>query len=537
MTRSLNSGSSKGTSYSAGGDIWFNRKSGSHPGRSFSLSLNYNLSNTTEDYDSYSFNRFFLLNDSIDLYDQYTDNHTWSNRVGLRATWTEPLGNIKNARFLIFSYNLNYRWNNADKLVYDHPVTYPEVGDPIIDYDNLVFNDSLSNRFRNDFFTQRIQIGFRQVRSTYNMEVGLTLTPSMSRSDDLINSERNIPTRWVWNLAPYMRYRHKFTKSRTLNVDYRGNTSEPSMQQLQPVADKSNPLRIVIGNPDLKPAFTHNIRIRFNDFNMEAQRSIMAMLNFSMRQNSIVSKTTFSPETGGQVTTYTNVNGNWSSSLFSMLSLPFRNKNWQFNANMHASYDQNIGFNNGLRNRSNTLNLRPSIALAFRPEAWEFELRPYYGLQNTRNTLQSAVNRNVHNYGGSFYAVWYAPFGLVINSDLTFSTTSGYSAGYDQKQWMWNASISYQFLKGREATVMLRGYDLLQQRKNISRSVTANYIDDSSYNSLTRYFMLSFSYRFNTFGKGSKNSNRGEFGGPGGFGGPGHGGGRPGGGGGRPPRR
>lgn len=537
VTRSLNSGSSKGTSYSAGGDIWFNRKSGSHPGRSFSLSLNYNLSNTTEDYDSYSFNRFFLLNDSIDLYDQYTDNHTWSNRVGLRATWTEPLGNIKNARFLIFSYNLNYRWNNADKLVYDHPVTYPEVGDPIIDYDNLVFNDSLSTRFRNDFFTQRIQIGFRQVRSTYNMEVGLTLTPSMSRSDDLINSERNIPTRWVWNLAPYMRYRHKFTKSRTLNVDYRGNTSEPSMQQLQPVADKSNPLRIVIGNPDLKPAFTHNIRIRFNDFNMEAQRSIMAMLNFSMRQNSIVSKTTFSPETGGQVTTYTNVNGNWSSSLFSMLSLPFRNKNWQFNANMHASYNQNIGFNNGLRNRSNSLNLRPSIAIAFRPEAWEFELRPYYGLQNTRNTLQSAVNRNVQDYGGSFYAVWYAPFGLVINSDLTFSTTSGYSAGYDQKQWMWNASISYLFLKGREATVMLRGYDLLQQRKNISRSVTANYIDDSSYNSLTRYFMLSFSYRFNTFGKGSKNSNRGEFGGPGGFGGPGHGGGRPSGGGGRPPRR
>ena len=256
-----------------------------------------------------------------------------------------------------------------------------------------------------------------------------------------------------------------------------------------------------------------------------------------MRQNSIVSKTTFSPETGGQVTTYTNVNGNWSSSLFSMLSLPFRNKNWQFNANMHASYNQNIGFNNGLRNRSNSLNLRPSIAIAFRPEAWEFELRPYYGLQNTRNTLQSAVNRNVQDYGGSFYAVWYAPFGLVINSDLTFSTTSGYSAGYDQKQWMWNASISYQFLKGREATVMLRGYDLLQQRKNISRSVTANYIDDSSYNSLTRYFMLSFSYRFNTFGKGSKNSNRGEFEGPGGFGGPGGGGGRPGGGGGRPPRR
>ena len=90
---------------------------------------------------------------------------------------------------------------------------------------------------------------------------------------------------------------------------------------------------------------------------------------------------------------------------------------------------------------------------------------------------------------------------------------------------MWNASIAYQFLKGREATITLKGYDLLQQRKNISRSVTANYIDDRIYNSLTRYFMLTFSYRFNTFGKGNRpddrnNSGSGRGHGPGRFGPP-----------------
>ncbi len=67
---------------------------------------------------------------------------------------------------------------------------------------------------------------------------------------------------------------------------------------------------------------------------------------------------------------------------------------------------------------------------------------------------------------------------------------------------MWNASIAYQFLRGRQATVTLSAYDLLQQRSNIYRSITANYIDDTQYNSLTRYFMASFSYKFNTFAKG-----------------------------------
>ncbi len=520
VTRSINTGSSDGNSYEFGGELWFNHNFKSRPGRSYSMSVEYSLSNVREDDLSFSLNRFFLL-DSLDVYDQYTDNHTWNNSIGARLTWTEPIGNVKNGRFLDISYRMNYRWNNADKLVYDHPVIFPDDGrDYIIDYTASEFNDTLSNSFRNDFFTQRIQLGFRQVRKDYTLNVGLTFQPSMSKSDDLINDARNIPTRWVLNVAPFLRLRYKLNKTRNINVDYRGRTREPSMSQLQPVADYSNPLRVVVGNPGLKPTFTHNIRVRFSDFNLEAQRSIMAMANVSLVQNSIVSNTMFNPETGGQITTYNNVNGNWSANIFSMISLPLRNRSWQFNGNLMARYNQSIGFNNGQRNRSGSFNIGPSVSLAFRPENWEFELRPYFNYQNTRNTLQTSANRSVRTYGGRFNAGWYAPFGLVINTDLSYMGTSGYSAGYDQEQWMWNASIAYQFLKGKEATISIKGYDLLQQRKSIMRSVTANYIDDTSYNSLTRYFMVTFSYRFNTFGSGgqptSRNEHRGPGGGPGG---------------------
>ena len=109
----------------------------------------------------------------------------------------------------------------------------------------------------------------------------------------------------------------------------------------------------------------------------------------------------------------------------------------------------------------------------------------------------------------------------MLNSDLSYSGTSGYSQGYDSDQWMWNASISYQFLRDRQATVSLQGFDLLQQRSNVRRNVTPNYIDDTRYNSLTRYFMVTFSYKFNTFGKGGqpRDRNARRFG-PGGPGGP-----------------
>ena len=108
----------------------------------------------------------------------------------------------------------------------------------------------------------------------------------------------------------------------------------------------------------------------------------------------------------------------------------------------------------------------------------------------------------------------------MLASDLNYTASKGYAEGFNENQWMWNASISYQFLRDRSATLMLKVYDLLQQKQTVSRTVSANYIDDIEYNSLTRYFMLTFTYRFNTFGKGNEpeSRNRGPWGGPGGYG-------------------
>ena len=291
------------------------------PGRSFSFMASYNYSNQREKEWSYALNRFYLFNDSIDTYDQYADNHTWSHSAMGRVSWTEPLGDPAKGWSLIAAYRASYRWNDADKLTYDYPLLDPT--DPLggFDYTNMQFNDSLSNRFRNHFFNQDIRLGIRKVTKAYNLEAGLSLVPSMSESFDLINSARNIDTRWVWNFAPYLRYRYKMGKSRSLNMFYMGRSSQPSMTQLQPVADYSDPLRVVIGNPDLDPSFSHHVMLRFQDFNSAAQRSMMAMADLQLTQNSIISKTTFNQETGGQTTTYTNVNGVWNGRVMFMSTI------------------------------------------------------------------------------------------------------------------------------------------------------------------------------------------------------------------------
>jgi hypothetical protein len=542
VNRSINNATSSGNSWEFGLRAIYNHSFRSRPGRSFSISADINTSNVREKEDSRSWNKFFQLNDSIDLYDQYADNHTWSTSLSSRVTWTEPLGNAKNGNFLTFAYSFSYRWNNADKLTYDRPVSWPDGwdGEPVIGT-SLDLNDELSNRFRNEYMRQDIRVGYKHVSRASNLEAGLSFVPQRSTSVDLINSARNISNN-TFNYAPYLRYRYRMGKNRSVTLNYNGRSSQPSMTQLQPVADMSDPLKVVVGNPDLVAAFSHNIRLRFQNFNPDKQQSIMGMANATITQNSIVSKTTFNQETGGQTTTYENVNGVWNAMAGTIFSTPLRNRSFVFNASAMARYQKSVGFNNGNRNNSNTFNINLMPGLAWRPDYLEFEIRPRYSFQTTGNSLQQAANRDVHTYGGMFNGSWYAPFGLVLSTDLDYTATSGYSDGYDTKTWMWNASIAYKFLN-ESATITLSAYDLLGQKQNVMRNVTANYIDDTEYNSLTRYFMVSFAYKFNTFGKGQQPEDRNamRYGGPDGpppgghpRGVPGGPGGGPGGPGGRP---
>ncbi|WP_300965759.1 TonB-dependent receptor, partial [uncultured Muribaculum sp.] len=331
---------SDGDSYEFGGRIIYSHSFKNHRGRSFSLSSNYRYSNVIENESSFS-DFIRLLEDDPDnemdipdKLDQYNDNKTWSNQIMGQFTWTEPLGDVSNGNYLTFSYRANYRWNNADKLVYNLPDDYdlgiypPVTIGPDGSYITVEPDPKYSNRYRNNYFNQQIRAGYRKVTQNANLEVGLALVPQMSKSIFLDNADKNID-RWVWNYAPFLRYRYKFSKQSSIQVNYRGQSSQPSMTQLQPVLDVSNPTNQIQGNPNLDPSFNHNLMVRYQNFNMESQRSVMLMANIQMTQNAIISATQMY-ENGSRLTSYMNVNGVWNGRLMNMFSMPFRNKKWSF---------------------------------------------------------------------------------------------------------------------------------------------------------------------------------------------------------------
>lgn len=493
----------RGQDYNASGRLIYTHKFLHRPGRSLSAQFNYQFSDTYQKGTFWNDVEYYLLKDEGERLFQFIDNRQWSNYLEGRLTWTEPLGNPQNGNYLEVAYMASVRYNNADKFTYNLPDSNFNPFESGLDFINRAPegvdpDPKYSNSFRNKFTNQDLQVGYKKSSSKYNLNVGLTFSPSSSSSEDLINSDRNIDTRWVYNVAPYLRFRYKFSKQSSLMFNYRARTSQPSLTQLQPVPDVSDPLNITIGNPDLKPTFTQNLGGRFSNYNSDTQQSIAAMANASFALNTIVQRTFTDSVTGVRTTTYANANGNWNVFGMFMINQPFRNRKWRFNGRLNARYANTAGYIDGDFNRSGNLSLSPTAGLTFSSNIFQMTVNPTYSFQVSTSTLQLQPDRYTHAYGFNADASLYLPFGLELGTNLAFSKTSGYARGFDNTQWLWNAQLSYSILSDKSLTFSVRAYDMLGMKKNITRTVSANQITDNEYNDLSRYVMFGVSWKFNT---------------------------------------
>lgn len=486
---------SESNGYNLNASIDFSRKL-NNKGRVFSATLSGGNSDSYSDgmnrSDIVYFNQTDALKNSIiDQRSRY-DNKGFNYRA--YVSWVEPIGHNN---FIQATYSISQRKQEALKNVYNQ------------DADGIynVLDSAYSQSYRNNFISQRASLSFKSQREKFNYTIGLNLDPSYSSSENFVgDTTLSKITRKVVNLSPMAQFNYMFDKRTNLRIMYNGRTSQPSMTQLQPVADISDPTNITIGNPDLNPRYTNNVFIRFQQFTPEKQRAFMIIANGSYIINDIVSYTSYNQETGVKTTTYKNVNGNYSGNVRMMLNTPLKNKKFSINSMTMASFANSNGYINEEKNTNRNLILSERGGIDFRSSYLDLGVNGNIRYNATSNSLQKENNQNTFNYGAGGYTTIYLPLNFKIESDVNWSTNSGYGDGFKQNEVLWNASASKSFLKNNQGTLRFKIYDILQQRSNISRSVTASYIQDSEYNTLGSYFMVHFIYRFSIFKGGASAS-------------------------------
>ena len=523
----------KSKSISTSATLQLNRKLNNR-GRNITFRGRFSYGYNDNDQYRQSETRYYqILNalggDSVLYRNQYITTPTNNYNYSAQVTYSEP---IARATFLQFSYQFQYKYSESDKTTFDM-LDYPEwdINGPLPSGYESHAVDSLGKYAEYRYYNHDASVSLRFIREKYQLSAGMSFQPqhsvlSYKRGDYMIDTARN-----VFNFAPNIDFRYRFSKVSQLRFMYRGRSSQPGMENLLPIADNSNPLNIRVGNPGLKPAFTHNMRLFYNTYNGELQRGMMTHLSFSTTQNSISNSTVYNEQTGGRTTTPKNINGNWSAFGMFGFNTALKNKKFTVNSFSQLRYNNNVAFlydQNTKQDNKNTtteLMLSERVNGAYRNDWFEFGVNGSVSYTAERSKLRPENNQNPYtfSYGASTNVT--LPWQMTLSTNITNQSRRGYNdASYNNNELIWNAQIAQNLLKGA-ATISFEMYDILKQQSNISRSLSADMRSVTEYNSINSYCMLHFIYRLNIFGsKGARdkmmNSRRG-FGGPG-FGPGGH---------------
>ena len=449
-----------------------------------------------------------------------------------QLTYSEPLWK---ATFLQFSYKFTYSYSKSDRSTYDFS-KYAMSGDheyrgwdsylnPFAGHLNDYRDDDLSrfSEYRN--YNHDIQVMMRFIRQKYNLNFGVMVQPQQSKYIQDYQGVHVDTVRNVVNVSPTLDFRYRFSKMSNLRINYRGTTSQPSISQLLDITDNSDPLNISMGNPGLKPSFTQNFRLFYNNFVQNHNKGIMTFVNFSTTNNSISNKVTYDEMTGGRITRPENINGNWNAMGAFMFNCSIDSAGvWNINTGAHANYNNYVSYlsldkkSDSQKNTTRSITWRQNLSFSYRNDWAEFSLDGTLTYNKAKNKLQPTSNLETwqFSYGPSMTLT--APWGTSLNSSLSINSRRGYNdSSMNTDEFVWNAQLSQGFLKGKPLTIMLQFYDILRQQSTFSRAISATSRTDTEYNAINSYAMLHVVYRLNLFG--GKQARQGGPGGPGGPGG------------------
>jgi hypothetical protein len=497
----VNSGRSQsfGDNYSLSftGDLLLRHKFKTR-GRTLSANITFGYSTNNVDGNNYSLTRLFeatMAGDTSVIDQQYHSNNL-SYTGNVRLSYTEPLGNNY---FAEVSYRVRTNYSTSDKETYN-----------LDGNGNYALPDTMySNHYRNLFVNQQAEVNLRSIREKYSWTIGVGAQPSYLRSEGRTAEgfERS-----VVNFSPNGNFTYNFSNSNQLRADYRGRTTQPSMTQLQPVPDNSNPLLERKGNSELSPEFNNNLRLFYRSTNAHTLRTIVSMLNASLTTDKIVNSTIYELSTGKQLIVPVNVNDVYTLMGMFMYTSPFTSGSKFFvTTNTFANFAQNVSLsktveqidvNNlpkGDENRTSTLSINEMLRLSYKGAKIDINLLGRAGYSKAWYSMDTKEQPTywTNTVGGDFN--WTLPWGFALAADANYTFYYGYSDNYNKPITMCNAEISKLLFKQKQGTLKIRVFDILNEGRGNSRNTTDNYIEDVATNTLGRYVMLSFTYRFGSF--------------------------------------
>ncbi len=456
-------------------DVLFRRKF-AKKGRTLSIDAkeNYNVSTGIGHLNSTTV--------GVDSTDQKKVDTSATLAFSSKATYTEPLSKTV---FLELDYGVTVNNSRSSYYSFDKLPGSSDYG---------ALNDTFSSNYQYNILTNQGGLNFRFIFKKTSFYFGSDVSSTNYVQTDKLRGTPAYNYSYP-NIYPRANFTYNFRKQTTLRFSYEGDTKQPTINQIQPLQQNTDPLNITIGNTGLKQEFNNRLSLRFNDYKILTRRYMWAGASFTYNQDAISTAQTVN----GPVSTtqYVNVNGNYTGNWWSGYDFSFKKSNLGMGFSASGTVSRINNYINGERNTSNnnSYTFGPNLRLE-KENKYEFRFDPEVTYNDNRSTI---------NLYSANYWVFNCQFNAQVQLPKKFEAGSTIDAMLRQKTVIfpdnnevikWNAYVSKKLLKKSELEIRLTLYDILNQNLGYSRTAQGNTVSQQSYNTIRRYLMLGVIWNF-----------------------------------------
>lgn len=486
---------------SAGLRAIYNRKF-IRPGRSLTMQADMNFTNTTGTTQTYAYDKMR----EMALVDQRTLSGNDAFRYSLRTSYVEPIYKNNHLLEMVFSLSGSNRISEKNQYAKDS-----------LTGEYTIFDSIYSNNLQNSLYSEQLELNYRWVDEKFDLMIGARAIAQQTYSRTFYGGILARDTLYNnWNFSPNLNFRYKFERKKFARIIYRGTSQQPSITQMEPVRNNSDALNETVGNLALQPAYRHNLFMMYSSFNQEKFSSFMTGLRATITEDALTNNTIYD-QTGKRYMQTVNADIiPWNIGWDMMSNTPFCNKMFQFHSRTAVNYNERVAYvlreQNAadieqmidagalpLGEASHTGNLRVSsdLSLRFTHKIVDIGIRNSNIYSLTRNSLNDQSKSHIGDWIITGDVTFHLPKAWNISTDIGYTGRYGYTGIDDPNEILWNASVDKTW---GNATLTLKVYDLLHDKKNIVQTVGEDYVSYKKFNTLPTYAMLTFTYKLNRMG-------------------------------------
>ena len=355
-------------------------------------------------------------------------------------------------------------------------------------------NASLSERFKQHYEYWRSGAEFTLQAADRSWYVAGTMEVRHSRRRGMIRDlSRTIRSR-LTHVLPGLLAQIDLAEQHGLDLRYAARIHEPSLRQLQPFTDNSNPLRIYVGNPALTPEYEHQAGVRYHFFQSYSGFNLFVGLGGKYINNSIIYERTVDAQLR-QTLRAINAGDVWSIDSDISFGKPIRSLSMNWELDSDVDLERGTEMVNGAENDTRVLRNRLRLEIThYGGDKIDLTATGEVTYNRIRYSLNEELNRNYTNGTVDAEMIWSPSEKWSFESSLLYRIFDRTLFGSNQDIAMLNLSMSRSLLKGR-GNIEFELNDTLNKSRNVSISSGANYIQESRIALLGRYAMLKLTYK------------------------------------------